>query len=77
MDTFGDRTLQHIAMRVEQIEPVVAAMKARGDYFAGEIVGARGTRLRQVFTTGEIRQEKAFSVLELIERRNYEGFISE
>jgi hypothetical protein len=45
--------------------------------FSGEIVGARGTRLRQIFTAAEQRQGQAYSVLELAERRGYDGFVPE
>ena len=75
VDTFGDQVLHHIATRVRDIEQAVAAMKAVQVPFAGQISGDRGTRLRQVFTAAEDRQGKAFSVLELIERNHYDGFV--
>lgn len=75
VDTFGDRDLHHIALRVASIEEAVAAMKAKRVAFAGEIVGPSGTRLRQVFTAAEVRKDLAYSVLELIERNRYDGFV--
>jgi len=77
VNTFGDHVLHHIAMRVSDIEQVIEAMKAKKIQFAGKIVGARGSRLRQIFTAAEVRQGKAYSVLELAERNNYEGFVPE
>ncbi len=72
---FSDRVLHHIAVRVEEIERAVAAMKKRGVRFAGPIVGARGTDLRQIFTAAEVRRGHPFTVVELIERhRGYAGF---
>ena len=72
---FTDRVLHHIAVRVEEIERAVAAMKKRGVRFAGPIVGARGTDLRQIFTAAEVRRGHPFTVVELIERhRGYAGF---
>jgi hypothetical protein len=77
VDTFGDNVLHHIAVRVTDIEKAIEAMKAHKIQFAGQIVGKRGTRLRQIFTASEVRQGKAYSVLELTERNNYEGFVPE
>jgi hypothetical protein len=77
VNTFGDRVLHHIAMRVTDIEQAIEAMKAKQVQFAGKIVGKRGSRLRQIFTAAEVRQGKAYSVLELAERNNYDGFVPE
>ncbi len=77
IDTFGDRILHHIAFRVEDIEKAVQAMKTRGIEFSGKLIGAWGSRLRQIFTAAEVRQGQAYSVLELTERNNYEGFVPE
>lgn len=72
---FGDRVLHHVAVRVEDIEKAIARLKARGVAFAGEIVGARGSELRQIFTAPELVDGRPFSVLELTERhRGYQGF---
>lgn len=72
---FGDETLHHVAVRVADIERAVARLKARGVAFAGEVVGARDASLRQIFTSAELVNGEAFSVLELIERRRgYQGF---
>lgn len=69
---FGDRTLHHVAVRVEDIEAAIRTLKAQGLSFAGDIVGAKGGRLRQIFTVPERVQGEPFSVLELTER--HEGF---
>ena len=72
---FSDRVLHHIAVRVEEIERAVSAMKKRGIRFAGPIVGARGTDLRQVFTAADVKRGHPFTVVEIIERhRGYAGF---
>ncbi len=77
VERFGDRTLHHVAVRVEDIEAAVSSLQAREVLFAGPIVGGRGTRLRQVFTASEVRDGTAFSVLELTERNGYDGFYPE
>ena len=72
---FSDKVLHHIAVRVEEIESAVKRMKRRGISFAGGVVGARGTDLRQIFTAAQVRKGHPFSVVELIERhRGYNGF---
>ncbi len=73
--TFGDRGFHHAAVRVEDIEKAMQQLKAKGVVFAGEIVGARGGNLRQIFTAPEMVDGHPFSVLELAERhRGYQGF---
>lgn len=69
---FGDQTLHHVAIVVEDIDQAVKAMKALDIEFSGDIVGIRGSCLRQIFTKPEVRDNKPFSVLELAER--HEGF---
>lgn len=72
---FGDRTLHHVAVRVEDIEWAIHRLKAQGVVFTGEIVGARGGALRQIFTAPERVDGEPFSVLELTERhRGFQGF---
>ena len=72
---FGHDVFHHIAVRVEDIEQGIRQLKARGVTFAGEVVGARGGELRQIFTAPEIVDGQPFSVLELTERhRGYQGF---
>ncbi|MBI4400407.1 MAG: VOC family protein [Nitrospirae bacterium] len=72
---FGDRTLHHIAVRVEDIERAMDRLQQAGIRFAGPIVGARGGPLRQVFTVPEDAEGAAFSVVELTERHEgYQGF---
>ena len=72
---FGDKTLHHVAVRVEEIENSVLFLEKQGVKFAGEIVGERGTDLRQIFTQPEMKKGKPFSVVELTERhRGFAGF---
>ncbi|MBI3805703.1 MAG: VOC family protein [Nitrospirae bacterium] len=71
---FGDQLLHHVAVRVADIDQVVATLQKRGVEFSGSVVGNKGTRLRQIFTASEVRNGEAFSVLELTERNGYEGF---
>ncbi len=72
---FSSHVLHHIAVRVEDIAKAVLTMKRRGIPFAGPIVGAKGTDLRQVFTAADVKGGHPFTVVELIERhRGYAGF---
>jgi len=72
----GDQCFHHIAILVEEIESAIAAMKSDGIEFTGDIVGQRGTDLRQIFTKPELRNGEVYTVLELIERHNgYMGFL--
>jgi catechol 2,3-dioxygenase-like lactoylglutathione lyase family enzyme len=72
---FGDQTFHHVAVRVDDIEWAIAKLKAQGVVFAGQIVGARGEALRQIFTAPEIVDGEPFSVLELTERHaGFQGF---
>jgi catechol 2,3-dioxygenase-like lactoylglutathione lyase family enzyme len=72
---FGDQVYHHVAVRVNDIEKAIDRLKAKGVVFAGEIVGARGGPLRQIFTEPEMIDGQPFSVLELAERhRGYQGF---
>ncbi len=72
----GDQCFHHIAIQVEEIETAVKTLKLKNIEFAEKIVGDFGTDLRQVFTLPEIKNGKAYSVLELIERHNgYQGFL--
>lgn len=70
---FGDRTLHHIAVKVEDIERAMEQLSRAGVRFAGMIVGARGGPLRQIFTVPQEVDGAAFSVVELTER--HEGFL--
>lgn len=72
---FGDQTLHHVAVRVEDIEKAVFFLEKQGVKFAGEIVGEKDSDLRQIFTDPEMKKEKTFSVVELTERhRGFDGF---
>jgi hypothetical protein len=72
----GDQCFHHIAVLVQDIEDAVQKMMTQEIEFSGDIVGAKNTDLRQIFTKAEIKNGKAYSVLELIERHNgYQGFL--
>ena len=76
VEKFGDQVFHHVAVRVEDIEQSILKLKAKGVVFAGEIVGARGGTLRQIFTAPEMLDGQPFSVLELAERhQGYQGFL--
>jgi len=70
---FGDRTLHHIAVRVEDIDVAIDRLQHEGIRFVGSIVGERGGPLRQIFTAPEEANGAPFSVVELTER--HEGFL--
>ncbi len=75
VNKFGDQVFHHVAVRVENIEQAIERLKVQGVVFTGQIVGARGGQLRQIFTAPEIIDDQPFSVLELTERhRGYQGF---
>ncbi len=75
VNTFGDQVFHHVAVRVEDIERAMERLKTKGVVFTGQIVGARGGQLRQIFTVPEMVDGQPFSVLELAERhRGYQGF---
>lgn len=72
---FGDQTLHHVAVRVEEIEQAILFLEKQGVKFAGQAVGERHSELRQIFTQPEMKKGKAFSVVELTERhRGFMGF---
>jgi len=72
---FGDRTLHHVAVQVNDIEFAIAQLKKHGVECTGQIVGERGGPLRQIFTAPEKRDGEPFSVLELAERHfGFAGF---
>jgi hypothetical protein len=75
--TFGDRVLHHIAVLVKNIDQTKKGMEQKGVEFSGDIIGASGTRLRQIFTLAEVRNGSAYTVLELTERNQYDGFYPE
>ncbi len=73
---FGDKILHHVAIQVDDIDQAIYFMEKQGIPFAGKVVGARGTDLRQIFTNPEVRDSAAFTVLELAERHHgYSGFL--
>jgi catechol 2,3-dioxygenase-like lactoylglutathione lyase family enzyme len=70
---FGDQTLHHIAVKVEDIDKAIARLQKAGVRFAGKVVGETGGPLRQIFTVPETVDGAPFSVVELTER--HEGFL--
>ena len=76
VNAHGDQCFHHIAIRVEDIDAAIEAIAQRGFKAAGQVVGAPGTDLRQVFTEPEMKNGEIYTVLELIERHHgYEGFL--
>jgi catechol 2,3-dioxygenase-like lactoylglutathione lyase family enzyme len=72
---FGDGQFHHIAVRVADIDQAIGRLKAKGVVFAGNVIGERGSQLRQIFTVPEMIDGQPFSVLELTERHaGYQGF---
>jgi hypothetical protein len=75
VETFGDQILHHVSIQVDDIEQAVFFLEKQGVPMAGNILGDRGSDLRQIFTKPEVRKKKPFTVLELAERhRGYQGF---
>jgi catechol 2,3-dioxygenase-like lactoylglutathione lyase family enzyme len=75
VERFGDDTLHHVAVLVEDIEAAMRRLREQGVAFAGGVIGERGGKLRQIFTAPEQREGVPFSVLELTERHGgYLGF---
>ena len=73
---FGDHTLHHIAILVDDIDQAIAALRKNGVELAGEVVGKPGSDLRQIFTKAQVKNGEAFSVIELTERHHgYAGFL--
>jgi catechol 2,3-dioxygenase-like lactoylglutathione lyase family enzyme len=73
--TFGDKTLHHVAIQVDEIEKTVRTLKKMGIPFTGEIVGKKGSVLRQIFTKPDMKHGQPFTVLELAERhQGFNGF---
>jgi methylmalonyl-CoA epimerase len=64
--------VQHIALQVHDIEPLVVALRHRGLEFSTTLV--EGPDLRQAFTR---RNEDTGLMLELIERGQFSGFSDE
>ncbi len=76
VNIFGDQVFHHVAVRVEDIDKAVERLKKNGVIFAGNIVGAAGGQLRQIFSSPEMVDGQPFTVLELAERhRGYQGFL--
>ncbi|MDP3921673.1 MAG: hypothetical protein Q8R76_12815 [Candidatus Omnitrophota bacterium] len=76
VSTFGDKTLHHAAILVDNINEAVFYLEKQGVPFSGKVVGQGGSNLRQTFSMPEIKDGKVFSVLELVERHEgYTGFL--
>jgi len=75
VDQFGDHTLHHIAMLVEDIDVAIQRFQQKGVTFSGSVLGEKGEVIRQIFSVPEQVDGAPFSVLELIERHaGYQGF---
>lgn len=74
---FGEDVLHHVAVLVTDIDKTVDDLSKNGVAFSGNVLGSKGSRLRQIFTVAELRDESAFTVLELTERNGYDGFYPE
>ena len=72
---FGDHTLHHVAVRVDDVEARIQTLTSKGVRLTGDIVGQRGGHLRQIFSVPEEQDGEPFSVLELSEQHHgYQGF---
>ena len=66
--------LDHITVRVEDIDASIQKLTSKGVRFTGDIVGERGGDLQQIFSVPEEMNGELFSVLELTERHHgYQG----
>lgn len=75
VEAFGDQIIHHVTLQVDDIEQAVFFLEKQGVPMAGNIVGDRGSDLRQMFTKPEMKKKKPFTVLELAERhRGFQGF---
>jgi hypothetical protein len=74
---FGEDVLHHVAVLVTNIDKTVDALSKNGVAFSGNVIGSKGSRLRQIFTVAELCDGSAFTVLELTERNGYDGFYPE
>ncbi len=76
VDAFSDNVIHHIAVLVDDIDGSIEHLKKKGVEFAGDIVGEPRSNLRQIFTKADVKDGKAFTVLELTERHHgYSGFL--
>ena len=74
--TFGDKTLHHVAILVDNINEAVFYLEKQGIPFTGKVAGLGGSNLRQTFSVPEMKDGKVFSVLELVERHEGDtGFL--
>jgi hypothetical protein len=75
VETFGDQLPHHVTIQVDDIEQAAFFLEKQGVPMAGNIIGDRGSDLRQIFTKPDMKKKKPFTVLELAERhRGYQGF---
>ena len=66
--TFGEKTLHHTAILVDNITEAVFFLEKQGVPFTGKVTGQRGSNLRQVFAAPEMKDGKVFRVLSLVEQ---------
>jgi hypothetical protein len=78
LHAFGDEIPHHVAVKADNLENAVFYLEKQGIPFAGNIVGNKEAKLRQVFTAPEVKNDRLYTALELTERHGgYEGFIAE
>lgn len=76
VEAFGENSIQHLAILVDDIENAAFYIEKQGIPMDGNIIGFRGSDLRQVFTKPDMKGDKPFTVLELTERhRGFSGFL--
>lgn len=72
---FGERSAFSVAVRVDELEQAVFYLEKQAVPFTGVFAGEKSGILRQIFSSPEIREGRAYTVLELVERRSgFEGF---
>ena len=72
---FGENVAHHIAIQVEDVNQAVFYLEKQGIPFVNYRGGKKGSVLRKVMTSPEIKDGKEYTLLELIERHfGYSGF---
>jgi len=74
---FGHEKPHHIAIQVDELENAIFFLEKQGVAFSDAVIGDKHSALRQVATKPQLVEGKAFTVVELVERRyGFQGFIS-
>jgi hypothetical protein len=77
LHAFNEEIPHHVAVKVDNLENGVFYLEKQGIPFAGNIIGSKDAKLRQVFTAPEAKDGRPYTALELTERHaGYEGFIA-